>query len=116
MEVFRGVVRGAVRGGGVSLFHFPDLNYSPSDGGGVTWYEPTPVKTASNPAEVLPPGIVHVYDGSSVTLNWSYSLTLSLGLGGLVIKFNGVGTVSIRSADGSTGMVLSEIIFRNGSA
>lgn len=87
-----------------------------ADGGGVTWYEPTAVKTASNPAEVLPPGIAHVYDGSSVTLNWSYSLTLGLGLGGLVIKFNWVGTVSIRSADGSTGMILSVIIFRNGSA
>ena len=50
-----------------------DLKYSPSDGGSVTWHEPTPAWTTSNPAELLPPGIVQVYEGSSVTLNWSYS-------------------------------------------
>ena len=48
-----------------------DLKYSPSDGGSVTWHEPTPAWTTSNPAELLPPGIVQVYDGSSVMLNWN---------------------------------------------
>ena len=37
-----------------------DLKYSPSDGGGVTWNERTLVRTTSNPAEVLPPGIEQV--------------------------------------------------------
>ena len=50
----------------------------------MTWFEPTPSKTTSDPNEVLPPGIVQVYEGSSVTLNWSYSLSAGLGLGGVV--------------------------------
>ena len=49
-----------------------------------------------------PPGIVQVYEGSSVTLNWSYSLTPDLALA--VIKFNDVGIVIIQ-ADGSAGAV-----------
>ena len=76
-----------------------DLKYSPSDGGSVTWYEPSPVRTTSNTAEVLPPGIVQVYEGSSATLNWNFSLSVGLGLG-FVIKFNYDGIVSFR-ADGS---------------
>ncbi|XP_022807707.1 fibroblast growth factor receptor 2-like isoform X2 [Stylophora pistillata] len=59
--------------------------------------------TTSNPAEVLPPGIVHVYEGSSATLNWNYSLSLGLGLGGFV-RFNNIGIVDIYR-DGSTGPV-----------
>ncbi|XP_022800751.1 fibroblast growth factor receptor homolog 1-like [Stylophora pistillata] len=74
-----------------------------TDGGSVTWFEPTPVKTTSNPAEVLPAGIVHVYEGSSASLNWSYSLTLGLGLGGFV-RFSNIGIVTINS-DGSAGPV-----------
>ncbi|PFX14490.1 Tyrosine kinase receptor Cad96Ca [Stylophora pistillata] len=74
-----------------------------SDGGSITWYKPTPVMTTSNPAEVLPPGIVHVYEGSSATLNWNYSLSLGLGLGGFV-RFNNIGIVDIYR-DGSTGPV-----------
>ena len=46
---------------------------------------------------MLPPGIVQVYEGSSVTLNWNYSLTFGLAVG--VIRFNGDGIVFIR-ADG----------------
>ena len=72
----------------------------------MTWVEPTPSRTTSNPKEVLPPGIVQVYEGSSVTLNWSYSLSLGLGLGG-VIKFNSDGIVSI-IADGSAGPVTAK--------
>ena len=79
-----------------------NLKYPPSDGGSVTWYEPAPTRTTSNPTVVLPPGIVQVHDGSSVTLNWSYSLTLGLIIG--VIKFNNNGIVSI-NADGSAGPV-----------
>ena len=78
-------------------------NISLSDGGRVTWYEPAPVKTTSNPAEALPPGIVHVYEGSSATLNWSYSLTLGLGLGGF-IRFSNIRIVTINS-DGSAGPI-----------
>ena len=48
---------------------------------------------------MLPPGIVQVYEGSSVTLNWSYSLSLGLGVGG-VVRFKTDVIVSIR-ADGS---------------
>ena len=52
---------------------------------------------------MLPPGIVQVYEGSSVTLNWSYSLAFGLVLGG-IIRFNGDGIVFIRS-DGQVGAV-----------
>ena len=65
----------------------------------MTWFEPTPSETTSDPNEVLPPGIVRVYEGSSVTLNWSYSLSLGLGLGG-VVRFKADAIFSIR-ADGS---------------
>ena len=65
----------------------------------MTWFEPTPSKTTSDPNEVLLPGIVQVYEGSSVTLNWSYSLSLGFGLGG-VVRFKTDAVVSIR-ADGS---------------
>ena len=57
------------------------------------------MRTTSNTAEVLPPGIVQVYEGSSVTLNWNFSLSIGLGIG-FFIKFNTVGIVIIR-ADGS---------------
>ena len=65
----------------------------------MTWFEPTPSKTTSDPDEVLPPGIVQVYEGSSVTLNWSYSLSAGLGLAG-VVRFKTDPIFSIR-ADGS---------------
>ena len=65
----------------------------------MTWFEPTPSKISSDPDEVLPPGIVQVYEGSSVTLNWSYSLSLGLGLAG-VVRFKTDPIFSIR-ADGS---------------
>ena len=64
----------------------------------MTWFEPSPVKTTSNPDEKFPPVIVQVYEGSSVTLNWNYSLTSGLDLG--VIRFNSDGIVIIQ-ADGS---------------
>ena len=47
---------------------------------------------------MLFPVIVKGYEGSSVKLNWSYSLTSSLSFG--VIKFKGVGIVNLK-ADGS---------------
>lgn len=78
------------------------VKYSSSGGGSVTWHEPTPARTTSNTAEVLPAGIVQVYEGSSVTLNWSYSLTLGLSLG--VIRFKTDSLVRI-NADGSAGAV-----------
>ena len=49
--------------------------YSLSDGANVTWYEPTPVQTTSNPAQALIPGRLQINEGSSATLNWSYSLS-----------------------------------------
>ena len=82
-----------------------DLQCSPSDGGSVTWLEPAPARTTSNPAEKLSPGIVQVYEGSSVTLNWSYTLTSSLRLG--VINFNADGIVTI-NADGSADPVAAQ--------
>ena len=57
------------------------------------------MKTTSNKKEKLPPGIVTVYEGSSTSLNWKFSLSVGLGLG-FVIKFNDDGIVNIR-ADGS---------------
>ena len=64
-----------------------------------------PLGTTSNPAELLPPGIVQVYEGSSVTLNWSYSLTPGLGFG--VIRFKSDGIVIIRG-DGSAGPLTAQ--------
>ena len=87
-----------------------DLKYYPLCGGGVTWNEPIPVRTTSNPAEVLPPGIEQVYEGFPISLNWNYSLTSCLSLG--VVKFNSNGMFSIR-ADGSAGPV-NALFFRTG--
>ena len=52
---------------------------------------------------MLSPGIVKVYEGSFVTLNWGYSLTKGLGLGGL-IKFN-YDIIVTFNADSSAGPV-----------
>ena len=49
---------------------------------------------------MLSPFTVRVTEGSSVTLNWSYSLTS--GLSFVLLKFNGDGIVTIQ-ADGSAG-------------
>ena len=84
-----------------------NLKYSPSDGQNVTWSEPTPMKKTSDPNEVFSPAIVQVYKGSSVKLNWSYSLASDLSLGN--IKFKDIGIVNI-NADGSAGPV--NAIFR----
>ena len=84
-----------------------DPKYSPSDGGSVTWYEPSPIRTTSNTAEVLPPGIVQVYEGSSATLNWNFSLSVGLGLG-FFIKFNANGIVSIRADGSAAGPIRAE--------
>ena len=87
------------------LYYNCDLKYYPLDGGSVTWHEPTPARTTSDRAEILPPGIIQVYEGSSVTLNWSYSLTQGLALG--VLNFNDDGIV-IFQADGSAGAVIGD--------
>ena len=56
---------------------------------------------------MLPPGIVQVYEGSSVTLNWSFSVSVGLGLG-FFIKFNTVGIVSIRADGSAAGPIKAE--------
>ena len=84
-----------------------DPKYSPSDGGSVTWYEPSPVSATSNTAEVLPPGIVQVYEGSSATINWNFSLSVGLGLG-FIIKFNTVGIVNIGRDGSAAGPIRAE--------
>ena len=84
-----------------------DPKYSPSDGGSVTWYEPSPVSATSNTAEVLPPGIVQVYEGSSATMNWNFSLSVGLGLG-FIIKFNTVGIVNIGRDGSAAGPIRAE--------
>lgn len=55
------------------------------------------MKTTTHPYEVLSPGIVQVLEGSSVALNWNYSL--SLGFLIAMIKFNGDG-IALISAGG----------------
>ena len=75
-----------------------DLKYCPVDGGSITWIESTSTIATSDPNEVIPLRIVPVNNGSSVTLNWSYSLTAVL-LGG-AITFNGSRIVGIKP-DGS---------------
>ncbi|XP_066024433.1 fibroblast growth factor receptor 2 [Pocillopora verrucosa] len=64
-----------------------------TDGATVTWYEPTPVQTTSNPAEALIPGKLAVYEGSSATLNWNYSLSSVLTL--VQLRFKGVFIVAV---------------------
>ena len=76
--------------------------YSSSDGAVVTWYEPTPVQTTSNPAEVLIPGKLQVNEGSSATLNWNYSLSSTFVSARL--QFNGASIVLILS-NGQAGPV-----------
>ncbi|CAH3158989.1 unnamed protein product [Pocillopora meandrina] len=87
----------------VCIFLIPQ----PTDGGSVTWYEPSPERTTSNTAEVLPPGIVQVYEGSSATLNWNFNVSVGLGLG-FVIKFNAVGIISIRADGSASGPIRAE--------
>ena len=84
-----------------------DPKYSPSDGGSVTWCEPSPVSKTSNTAEVLPPGIVQVYEGSSATMNWNFSLSAGLGIG-FIIKFDTVGIVSIGKDGSAAGPIRAE--------
>ena len=76
--------------------------YFSSDGTVVTWYEPTPVQTTSNPAEVLIPGKLQVNEGSSATLNWNYSLSSTFVSAHL--QFNGASIVLILS-NGQAGPV-----------
>ena len=52
----------------------------------MVWTYSDASKTQVNQNDVLPPGIVQVYEGSSVTLNWSYSLTAGLAVGALIFK------------------------------
>ena len=56
---------------------------------------------------MLPPGIVQVYEGSSVTLNWNFSLSVGLGIG-FFIKFNTVGIVSIGKDGSAAGPIRAE--------
>ncbi|XP_066024450.1 uncharacterized protein [Pocillopora verrucosa] len=65
----------------------------PIDGATVTWYEPTPVQTTSNPAEALIPGKLAVYEGSPATLNWNYSHSLTLTT--IKLRFKGVFIVNV---------------------
>ena len=55
------------------------------------------MKTTTRPYEVLSPGIVQVLEGSSVALNWNYSLPLGFFMA--MIKFNGDG-IALISAGG----------------
>ena len=64
------------------------------------------MRTTSNNGETLPPGIVEVNEGSSVTLNWNFNLSVGLGLG-FSIRFNTVGIVNI-GKDGSAGSIKAE--------
>ena len=56
---------------------------------------------------MLPPGIVQVYEGSSATLNWNFSLSVGLGLG-FIIKFNSIGIVIIRADGSAAGPIRAE--------
>ena len=56
---------------------------------------------------MLPPGIVQVYEGSSATLNWNFSLSVGLGLG-FNIKFNTVGIVNIGRDGSAAGPIKAE--------
>ena len=51
--------------------------------------------------------LVQVYEGSSATLNWNFSLSVGLGLG-FFIKFNANGIVSIRADGSAAGPIRAE--------
>ena len=81
------------------------LKYSASDGGSVTWFEPAPVRTTSDPNEVLPTINLKFYESSPATLKWSYNFTaVSILL--VILKFNGVGIVNYQN--GQTGVVYDQ--------
>ena len=65
------------------------------------------MRTTSNTAEVLPPGVEQVYEGSSATLNWNFNVSVGLGLG-FVIKFNSIGIVIIRADGSAAGPIRAE--------
>lgn len=69
--------------------------HPPADGGSVTWYEATPLVTTSDPIEMLPAGSFKAYEGSPVTLKWSYNVTPGLSYG--IIRFNGTGITNFQS-------------------
>nr|XP_058961494.1 fibroblast growth factor receptor 3-like [Pocillopora verrucosa] len=74
-----------------------------SDGGSVTWFEPSPVTTVSDPNEVLPTITLKLHDGSPATLKWSYNYTAaSIIL--VFLKFDGVGII-VNYQNGQTGVV-----------
>ena len=56
---------------------------------------------------MLPPGIVQVYEGSSATLNWNFSLSVGLGLG-FIIRFNTIGIVNIGRDGSAVGPIKAE--------
>ena len=56
---------------------------------------------------MLPPGIVQVYEGSSATMNWNFSLPVGLGLG-FIIKFDTLGIVFIRKDGSAAGPIRAE--------
>ncbi|XP_066025263.1 uncharacterized protein [Pocillopora verrucosa] len=68
------------------IFVWIFLILEPTDGQIITWHEPTPAQTTENAAEKMSPAVVQVYEGSSVTLNWTFNLTSKLRFG--VIYFN----------------------------
>ena len=81
------------------------LKYSASDGGSVTWFEPPPPRTTSDPNEVLPTISLNLYERSPATLKWSYNFTaVSLILA--VLKFNGAGIVNYQN--GRVGVVSNQ--------
>ena len=51
--------------------------------------------TTSDPLEVLPAGTVKVYEGSTATLKWNYSVTPALQYG--IIRFNRTGITNFQS-------------------
>ena len=60
------------------------------DGDSVTWYEPPPVQTSSDPA-VFHTANQQLREGSTnAALNWNFSLTQDLNLIVVTIKFNEV--------------------------
>ena len=56
---------------------------------------------------MLPPDIVQVYEGSSVTLNWNFSLSVGLGLG-FNIRFNTIGIVNVGKDGSAAGPIRAE--------
>ncbi|XP_020615552.1 neural cell adhesion molecule 2-like [Orbicella faveolata] len=76
-----------------------------TDGGNVTWYEPPPVETASDPGIELTAHSRQFLQGSThVQLSWNFSLTPDLSLSSVILRLNSVQVAAVVLLSGIAGL------------